>query len=95
MRKILDWNRSIISMLEVEAVPQSCIPEDQMGLSMIFQRDQNCWSSTSDAILGFREDGRWLLAEIVSCYSSTNQRQPPPPPHTHTLPIISNGFHFI
>jgi hypothetical protein len=26
MRKTLDWNLSIISMLEVEAVPQSCIP---------------------------------------------------------------------
>jgi hypothetical protein len=26
MRKTLDWKRSRISMLEVEAVPQSCIP---------------------------------------------------------------------
>jgi hypothetical protein len=26
MRKTLDWNLSRISMLEVEAVPQSCIP---------------------------------------------------------------------
>jgi hypothetical protein len=26
MRKILDWNNSRISMLEVEAVPQICIP---------------------------------------------------------------------
>jgi hypothetical protein len=26
MRKAFDWNRSRISMLEVEAVPQSCIP---------------------------------------------------------------------
>jgi hypothetical protein len=26
MRKTLDWNRSRISTLEVEAVPQSCIP---------------------------------------------------------------------
>jgi hypothetical protein len=35
MRKTLDWNRSRISMLEVEAVPQSCIPYVQMGLSMV------------------------------------------------------------
>jgi hypothetical protein len=26
MRKTLDWNRSRIAMLEVEAVPQICIP---------------------------------------------------------------------
>jgi hypothetical protein len=26
MSKTLDWNHSRISMLEVEAVPQSCIP---------------------------------------------------------------------
>jgi hypothetical protein len=26
LRKTLDWNHSRISMLEVEAVPQSCIP---------------------------------------------------------------------
>jgi hypothetical protein len=26
MRKAFDWKRSRISMLEVEAVPQSCIP---------------------------------------------------------------------
>jgi hypothetical protein len=26
MRMTLDWNRSRVSMLEVEAVPQSCIP---------------------------------------------------------------------
>jgi hypothetical protein len=26
MRKTLDWNRSRISMLEVKAVPHSCIP---------------------------------------------------------------------
>jgi hypothetical protein len=31
MRKTLDLNRSRISMLEVEAVPQSCIPQVQMG----------------------------------------------------------------
>jgi hypothetical protein len=35
MPKTLDWNRSRISMLEVEAVPQSCIPQVQMGLSMV------------------------------------------------------------
>jgi hypothetical protein len=35
MRKTLDWNRSRISMLEVEAVPQNCIPWVQMGLNMI------------------------------------------------------------
>jgi hypothetical protein len=35
MRKTLDWNRSRILMLEVEAVPHSCIPYTQMGLSTV------------------------------------------------------------
>jgi hypothetical protein len=35
MRKAFDWERSRISMLEVEAVPQSCIPLVQIGLSII------------------------------------------------------------
>jgi hypothetical protein len=35
MRKAFDWKRSIISMLEVEAVPQSCIPQVQMDLSIV------------------------------------------------------------
>jgi hypothetical protein len=30
--KVLDWNRCIISMLEFEAVPQSCIPHVRIGL---------------------------------------------------------------
>jgi hypothetical protein len=35
MRKAFDWKRSRISMLEVEAVPQSCIPQVQIGLSVV------------------------------------------------------------
>jgi hypothetical protein len=35
MRKDFDWNPSRISMLEVEAVPQSCIPQVQIGLSIV------------------------------------------------------------
>jgi hypothetical protein len=34
MRKAFDWKRSRISMLEVEAVPHSCIPV-QIGLSIV------------------------------------------------------------
>jgi hypothetical protein len=34
MRMAFDWKRSGISMLEVEAVPQSCIPY-QIGLSIV------------------------------------------------------------
>jgi hypothetical protein len=35
MRKAFDWKRSRISMLEVEAVPQSCIPLVEIGLSIV------------------------------------------------------------
>jgi hypothetical protein len=35
MRKAFDWKRSRISMLEVEAVSQSCISQVQIGLSII------------------------------------------------------------
>jgi hypothetical protein len=35
MRKAFDWKRSRISMFEVEAVPQSCIPQVQIGLSIV------------------------------------------------------------
>jgi hypothetical protein len=35
MRKAYDWKRSRISMLKVEAVPQSWIPRVQIGLSIV------------------------------------------------------------
>jgi hypothetical protein len=35
MRKAFDRNRSRISMLEVEAVHQSCIPLVQIGFSIV------------------------------------------------------------
>jgi hypothetical protein len=35
MRKAFDWKRSRISMLEVKAVPQTCIPYVQIGLSIV------------------------------------------------------------
>jgi hypothetical protein len=35
MYKAFDWKRSRISVLEVEAVPQSCIPSVQIGLSTV------------------------------------------------------------
>jgi hypothetical protein len=34
VRKAFDWKHSRISMLEVDAVPQSCIPQVQIGLSI-------------------------------------------------------------
>jgi hypothetical protein len=34
-RKAFDLKRSRISMLEVEAVPQNCIPKAQIGLSIV------------------------------------------------------------
>jgi hypothetical protein len=34
MRKTLDWKRSRIFTFEVEAVPHSCIPYFQIGLSI-------------------------------------------------------------
>jgi hypothetical protein len=35
MRKAFDRKRSRISMLELEAVPQSCVPYVQIGLSIV------------------------------------------------------------
>jgi hypothetical protein len=35
VRKVFDWKRSRISMLELEAVLQSCIPQVQIGLSIV------------------------------------------------------------
>jgi hypothetical protein len=35
MHKAFDWKRSRISMLEVEAIPQSCIPYVQIGLGIL------------------------------------------------------------
>jgi hypothetical protein len=35
MRKAFDWKRSRIYMMKVEAVSQSCIPYDQIGLSIV------------------------------------------------------------
>jgi hypothetical protein len=35
MRKAFGWKRSMMSMLEVEAVPQSCIPQVLIGLSIV------------------------------------------------------------
>jgi hypothetical protein len=37
MRMVFDWKRPRISMLEVKAVPQSCIPYVQIGLSMAYR----------------------------------------------------------
>jgi hypothetical protein len=34
MHNVFNWKRSKISMLEVEAIPQNCIPEVQIGLSI-------------------------------------------------------------
>jgi hypothetical protein len=34
MRRTLEWKCSRISVFEVEAVPHSCIPQVQMGLSI-------------------------------------------------------------
>jgi hypothetical protein len=44
MRKAFDWNLLRISMLEVEAVPHSCMPYVQMGLSMEYEKfvDMSC-----------------------------------------------------
>jgi hypothetical protein len=35
MHKAFDWKRSRISMLEVEAIPQSCIPYVRIGFSIV------------------------------------------------------------
>jgi hypothetical protein len=38
MRKAFDWKHSRIYMLEVEAVPQSCIPTVQIGVSIVLYK---------------------------------------------------------
>jgi hypothetical protein len=35
MLKAFDWKRSRISMLAVEPLPQSCIPQVQIGLGIV------------------------------------------------------------
>jgi hypothetical protein len=44
MRKAFDWKRSRISMLEVEAVPQTCIPlsPDWFGYCFIYEKCVAC-----------------------------------------------------
>jgi hypothetical protein len=60
MRKTLDWNHSRISMFEVEAVPQSCIPKVQMGLSMVL------WSSSLLVVESwdFRPSSQWAPSMV-------------------------------
>jgi hypothetical protein len=51
MRKAFDWKRSRISMLEVEAVPQSCTTSTQREYRMCYMEqllEQMCISLSPD-----------------------------------------------
>jgi hypothetical protein len=62
MRKAFDWKRSRISMLEVEAVPHSCIPSVQIGLSIgLYMRSLLFVES-----FGSRPSNQYILVWVIS-----------------------------
>jgi hypothetical protein len=65
MRKAFDWKRSRIPMLEVEAVPQSCIPQVQIGLSIILYMRSLLLVESSD----LRPSKQYILVRVIpSCF---------------------------
>jgi hypothetical protein len=64
MRKTFDWKRSRISMLEVEAVPQSCIPQVQIGFSIVlFMRSLLLVES-----FDFRPTNQYILVRVIPSF---------------------------
>jgi hypothetical protein len=61
MSKAFDWKRSRISVLEVEAVPQSCIPEVQIGLSIVLCMRSLLLIESFD----FRPSNQYILMRVV------------------------------
>jgi hypothetical protein len=65
VRKALDWKRSIISMLEVEAIPQSCIPLVQIGLSIVLYMRSLLLVESFD----LRPSNQYILVKVIpSCF---------------------------
>jgi hypothetical protein len=64
MRKAFDWKRSRISMLEVEALPQSCIPQVQIGLNIVLYMRRLLIVESFD----FRQSNQYILVRVIrSC----------------------------
>jgi hypothetical protein len=65
MRKAFDWKRSRISVLEVEAVPQSCIPQVQIGLSIVLYMRSLLLVESFD----LRPSNQYILVRVIpSCF---------------------------
>jgi hypothetical protein len=63
--KAFDWKRPRISMLEVEAVPQSCIPYVQIGLSIVLYMRSLLLVESFD----LRPSNQYILVRVIlSCF---------------------------
>jgi hypothetical protein len=60
MRKAFEWKFSRISMLEVEAIPQSCIPKVQIGLSIVLYISLLLVES-----FDFRPSNQYILVRVI------------------------------
>jgi hypothetical protein len=65
MRKAFDWKRYRIYILEVEAVPQSCVSQVQIGLSIALYMSSLLLVERFD----LRSSNQYILVRvIVSCF---------------------------
>jgi hypothetical protein len=62
MRRAFSWKRSRISMLDVEAVPQSWIPKVQIGLKMVLYGSSLLLNESCD----FRPSNQYILVRVTS-----------------------------
>jgi hypothetical protein len=63
MRKAFDWKHFRISMLEAEAVPQSCIPQVRIGLSIFLYYMRSLLLVES---FDLRLSNQYVLARVIS-----------------------------
>jgi hypothetical protein len=65
MRKAFDWKRSWIYMLKGEAIPQSCIPQVQIGLSIVLYMRSLLFVESFD----FRPSNQYILVRVIpNCF---------------------------
>jgi hypothetical protein len=69
MRKAFDWKRSKISMLDVEAVPQSCIPQVQIGLSIALYKRSLLFVES----FGLRPSNQYVLVRVIPSFRFTKR----------------------
>jgi hypothetical protein len=62
MRKAFDWKRPRISMLEVEAVPQSCILQAQIGSSTVLYMRSLLLLERFD----LRPNNQYILVRVIT-----------------------------